>query len=125
MFRQVASILLLCTLSVNLFNRTVIVLDYYVNTASFAKACENKARPGMHCNGKCQMMKKLGEEEKKERENPERKSGNKNEITLSSQSFFASIKQPAILLQALLRLPQRPAGHSTDRSSDIFHPPQA
>lgn len=125
MFRQMAAILLLCAFSMNVFHRTAIVLDYYADTASFARACENKALPAMHCNGKCQMMKKLREEEKKEGENPERKEENKSEITLSSKSFFASIKQPAIFLQTLLLFPQRPDDHSTDRSSDIFHPPQA
>ena len=42
----------------------------------------------MHCNGKCQMMKKIQEEENKEQQETERKAESKNE-TLSSKSFFA------------------------------------
>lgn len=65
--------------------------DYYTNTSKYAKNCVNKAKPKMHCNGKCQMMKKLQEEEKKDQEKPERKGENKGEVILSSKSFFAIV----------------------------------
>lgn len=71
------------------FNRLVIVTEYYTNTAAFAKNCENKAKPQLHCNGKCQMMKKLKQEEKKDQQNSERKSY-QHEV-LSSKSFFVVI----------------------------------
>jgi hypothetical protein len=89
MFRQFAVIFLLIAFSGQVFNRTVIVLDYYTNTASFARNCENKAQPIMHCKGKCQMMKKLKEEEKKEQQVPERMAV-KNEV-VSSKSFFTTV----------------------------------
>jgi hypothetical protein len=41
-----------------MFSSQFIRLDYLLNRASFVKNCENKARPALHCNGKCQMMKK-------------------------------------------------------------------
>ena len=59
MIRQVAAIFLLFSFALQVFNRSIIVLDYFANTASFAKNCENKARPMLHCNGKCQLMKKI------------------------------------------------------------------
>ena len=34
------------------------MINYYTNTAAFAKNCVNKAKPKLHYNGKCQMMKK-------------------------------------------------------------------
>lgn len=71
------------------FCKAAIVLNYYTNTTAFAKKCENKASPQMHCNGKCQMMKKLKQEEKKDGEDPERKIENKNEV-LSCRSFFTT-----------------------------------
>jgi hypothetical protein len=37
--------------------------DYLVNMESYKKACINKARPKMHCNGKCQMLKNLKKQE--------------------------------------------------------------
>lgn len=74
------------------FDKAFLVVDYFTNTKAFAKNCENKAIPQMHCNGKCQMMKKLKQEEKKDEQNPERKTENKNEIILSSKSFYPFLK---------------------------------
>jgi hypothetical protein len=76
MFKQVTAVVLLAALSLQILNRTVIYIGYYANMAAYAKSCENKARPVMHCNGKCQMMKKLQQEEKKDSQLPERKSTN-------------------------------------------------
>lgn len=45
----------------------------------------------MHCNGRCQMMKKLKQEDKKDQQNPDRKSDNKDEVVVSSKSFFPSV----------------------------------
>jgi hypothetical protein len=71
------------------FHKSFMVFDYYANTAAYAKNCVNKARPKLHCNGKCQMMKKLREEEKKENKNPLRKAAFKDEV-LSSKSFYTT-----------------------------------
>lgn len=76
----------------------------------------------MHCNGKCQMMKKLQEEEKKDQENQERKSENKNGVVLSSKSFFTSV--PNYSIQFIKRLyPTLQSPKETDRSFEVFHPP--
>ena len=53
----------------------------------------------MHCNGKCQMMKKLQEEEKKDQQNSERRAENKNEI-ISSKSFYATITPASFTIRA-------------------------
>lgn len=121
MFRYITAIFLLAAFAAQTFQQGLIVLGYYTNTASFARNCENKARPMMHCNGKCQMMKKLREEEKKGEQAPERKLVNNAEV-LSSRSYFAVLPLPVRQLLTPVRsscvyfLPQ----------SDppcIFHPP--
>ncbi len=66
------------------------MLNYYVNTASFAKNCINKARPKMQCNGKCQVMKKLQEEEKNDQQMPGRKFANKADL-FSSKYLLITI----------------------------------
>ena len=99
--------------------------DYYTNTSKYAKNCVNKAKPKMHCNGKCQMMKKLQQEEKKDQENPERKSENKSEVVLSSKLFFASVVLPQTDLKSATKFYTQSNGNSIDHSFDIFHPPQA
>ncbi|CAN5718003.1 hypothetical protein BH10BAC2_BH10BAC2_17520 [soil metagenome] len=45
------------------FSNAIIVADYYINTESFAANCENKDKPQLHCNGKCQMTKQLEKQE--------------------------------------------------------------
>ncbi len=89
MFKQLTVILILFAFLMQTFNRVVIVTQYYTNTAAFAKNCENKAKPQLKCNGKCQMMKKLKQEEKKDQQNSERKSY--QDEVLSSKNFFAVI----------------------------------
>lgn len=45
-----------------------IVVDYALNKEYIAKTfCENKAKPKMHCNGKCHLKKQLEKQEKKEK----------------------------------------------------------
>jgi len=79
----------------------------------------------MHCNGKCQMMKKLQQEEKKDQENPERKVENKNEIILSTKSLFATVPAQHLIDIKSKKLLPSSDGKSIDRSFAIFHPPQA
>ena len=65
MIKQLTAALLLLAFMAGSFCHTAAVLDYYYNnTAAYAKKCENKSRPAMHCNGKCQLMKKLQQQEK-------------------------------------------------------------
>ena len=74
------------------FSKNLIEADYYFfSTSSYAKNCENKAKPQMHCNGKCQMIKKIKQEEKKNAQSPEQNKQTKNEIPLSSRSYFPTI----------------------------------
>ena len=105
------------------FSSTFIVLDYFVNTGTFAKNCVNKARPTMHCNGKCQMMKKIQEEENKEQQETERKAESKNE-TLSSKSFFA-ILPDIFFKQVFIKYTLYNDGKLVSIPHTIFHPPTA
>jgi hypothetical protein len=122
MFRQIITLIFLSAFLVQTFNKPFIVLDYFANTAAFAKNCVNKARPKMHCNGKCQMMKKLQEEEKKEQKNEDRKAAYKYEV-LSSRSFFSSISHPVLICKTTFSLYKEAGVSAISRS--IFHPPGA
>ena len=121
--KQLTAIFLIVAFTVQTFSSGFVVLDYYSNTASFAQNCENKARPKMHCNGKCQMMKKLKQEEKQDQQNPERKSENKIGV-LSSKSFFYSSATvfSSIVIKAAAVEKNYPL---TDIAYSFFHPPQA
>lgn len=102
-----------------------VIADYYTNTAKYAANCENKARPKMHCNGKCQMMKKLKQEEKKDQENPERKDENKNEVLLFAKPFFTAVAQNNCFSVAVKAYLPYKGSIIIDRSLSIFHPPQS
>lgn len=122
MFKQItAAVFLLCFMT-QAFTGAAIVGSYYVNTADYAKNCINKARPKLHCNGKCQMMKKLKQEEKKDAQNPERKSNGRDEV-LSSKSHFASLSflHPPIFTNHFYYR----SFSTSDMAMDIFHPPGA
>ncbi|MBS1512414.1 MAG: hypothetical protein JST86_16330 [Bacteroidetes bacterium] len=121
--KSLSAIILIAAFAAQSFSGGFIMLDYYSHTAAFAKNCENKARPQMHCNGRCQMMKKLKAEEKKDEQNPERKADNKT-VVLSSKSFFCSV------ITAIIPAFSKPsAGSNTFSLQDMeyafFHPPQA
>jgi hypothetical protein len=58
-------LILMLLVAVQSFSKGLILLDYQVNQEYIAKTlCENKARPKLHCKGKCQLMKQLAAEEK-------------------------------------------------------------
>jgi hypothetical protein len=120
--RQLLTFFILISFLGQTFSQVFIVADYYFNTASFAKNCENKDKPKLHCNGKCQLMKKMKQEEKKDQQNPERKIEYKN-ITISSKSFFV-VALP-VHFSSVILFPALHVQVATDRSTDIFHPPKS
>ena len=120
--RNIAVIPLLIAFAAQSFSGAFIQLGYAINPAAFAKYCVNKAKPKLHCNGKCQMMKKMKEEEKKEQENTERKWENKITV-LSSKSFFCNIEFKLIPVTKPIPVENTPL--IKDISLSVFHPPQA
>lgn len=121
LLRKVIATVLLLVFAASTFSRVFRVADYYVNTEAYSKNCENKARPKLHCNGKCQMMKKLKQDEQKEQQAPDSKSSAKSE-TLSSRSFY---QQQIFVVEPLIQEFSRTTaiGKPMDRSIPVFHPP--
>ena len=105
------------------FSGGLVMLNYYTNTGVFAKNCENKARPKMHCNGKCQMMKKLKQQEKQDQQNPERKTENKIQVLSSKSFYFSSVE--AFAIAVFKATPIEKNYPVKDISYSFFHPPQA
>lgn len=113
--------MVLLAFSCQLFNRAAIVTSYYTNKAAYEKNCENKAKPQLACHGKCQMMKQLKAEEKKDQQNPERRVDNKNEVVLSSKSFYPSLKLLARIRSTYFDYYQ--PGKLSGIAKSVFHPP--
>ena len=91
MLKQITVLFLIAAISLQSFNKAVIYIGYAGNTAAFSRNCENKSQPVMHCNGKCQMMKKMHEQEKKDSQAPTRKLTVEDAIS-SKSWFFCTIR---------------------------------
>lgn len=105
------------------FNSVLIIGDYCLNTSIYIAHCENKANVAMHCNGKCQMEKKIRQENKKSGNTPENKVDTFNNFYyLCQQSFVLS---PAVPEQDKKDFPLMPDPKATDRPHAIFKPPIA
>jgi len=63
------------------------IADYYINTKAFAANCINKDKSQLHCNGKCQLEKKINTADSNDKQSPERKIDTQNEV-LSSKNIF-------------------------------------
>jgi hypothetical protein len=105
------------------FSRSIAMADYMVNLEAYKKACINKAKPKLQCNGKCQMLKKVKKQEGDSEASAPVLKFNQLEVVLSSKSFF-----PILTIIAT----NNAASYYTytdDFSSNylgaIFHPPGA
>lgn len=121
MFKHLAVALLLLIFLVQTFHQSLLIVDYYLNPRSFAAHCENKNKPQLHCNGHCQLMKKIKNEGGKDKQNPERRGNNKNEIVYFCQTQVDNIF-------CIRQLKQNFVGFDSSAIQDIsfsfFHPPK-
>lgn len=114
--------MLLIAFAASTFSRVFVVADYYTNTAMYAMNCVNKAKPKLHCNGKCQMMKRLQQEDNKDQQNPDRKMENKGGVDISSRSFFSNQLNAGYSIIATSYTIFN-TGTPVAYSNNIFHPP--
>lgn len=104
------------------FGKCFVVIEYNLNKNFIAKnLCVNKARPKMHCNGKCQMMKKLAEEENQNSTNNNSSKIKLQEVVLSNEMNIATL--PAVAYITLSYNRERPVLKHISPASSIFHPP--
>ena len=121
MFRVILSIILLAAFAVQTFHKGGIVVSYYLNKDAYAKNCVNKAKPVLKCSGKCQMAKKILEQQKQDEQAPERKLENKFQ-SLWSMSHFASLTVNNTLPTHSYNSYSEESVPSTHLDA-IFHPP--
>jgi len=119
--RCIALILLLAFMAMS-FSQAVVVVNFYANQDVIAKTlCENRDKPMMHCCGRCQLRKRLANQQNQDKDNPGRKADNKNS-TLFFQLAGSLLALPSIDLisssYASLTAPM-----PVDRALPFFHPP--
>jgi hypothetical protein len=114
--------ILMLLMLIQTFSKWAVVVEYNLNKNYIAKnLCINKAKPKLHCNGKCQMMKKLAEEEKQN-------SSNNNTIRIKIQELVFSNEMnkpclPVITYTTLSYNEEPPLLKHNAPASSIFHPP--
>jgi len=89
-YKQFTSFFLLALFFTQAFSQLFIIADYYHNESQYAAVCENKAKPSMHCDGKCQMYKKINAEEHSDQTAANKKSTTTE--TLILLDYFYSLK---------------------------------
>ncbi|WP_298221093.1 hypothetical protein [Flavobacterium sp.] len=102
------------------------VIEYIVNYDYIAKTlCVNKAKPKMHCNGKCHLMKELAKAAEAEKPmSPDKKDNAKHPI---EELFFQDIK--SLVAEAFVTRTQRTASNYYSNlycyklNHSVFHPP--
>jgi hypothetical protein len=114
-------ILLLAALMAQTFSRSIAIADYMVNLEAYKKACINKAKPKLQCNGKCQMLKKVKKQEGDSEASAPILKLNHLEVVLSSKSFFPSIS--VVSTNNSSSYFTYTDDYSSDYLGAIFHPP--
>lgn len=124
MFRISLIILLITAMLTQSLSRGIIVLSYFTNKAAYERYCVNKARPQLHCDGKCQVAQKIKQEEERDQKDP-LKNSRFSEVVFIDQHAFVRI-EPVFtgLATQQHRLPLS-IGHTLAFSRSFFHPPNA
>ena len=105
------------------FSKWLVLLDYTINKEFIAKnLCVNRARPKMHCNGHCQLMKRMAEEEKQNNPAGQGKT-HFDEITINKEvvSLPANREVAAPCVYPIYLSPY----NKLMFAASIFHPPKA
>lgn len=68
MFIRFCAYLLLVTLTVQSFHRSLLTMDYQINLTEYLAQCINQNRPELFCNGQCILMKKINDSERTDSE---------------------------------------------------------
>ncbi len=100
----------------------IIVANYQLNKDEITqKFCENKAKPMMHCNGKCHLKKQLQQQDKKEN-SPSNNIKEKFELQYFSENN-SLINYQNSSLELIYHISYNAIPYSKHLSS-IFHPPR-
>jgi hypothetical protein len=120
MIKNLIFIGLIISFALQLIKPLIIVADYIANTANYKANCINKEKVKLKCQGKCQMAKKMAQDEKEQQEKNEKSLF--KVLDLSSKSFFTSITFSAVEF-IKIKYQVLNTDKELKRSFEIFHPP--
>ncbi len=122
--KLIAAFILIVLVMVQTFTSWLLIAEYTINKDYIAQnLCINKAKPKLQCKGKCQLMKKLVEEES---QNSSSDTKTNVKIKMSEVLFLSNFQIPSV--GNLLK--ENPGfhsayilKHSSGAIPSIFHPP--
>ena len=100
----------------------VVAAQFALDRESIAERyCVNRDRPELHCDGACELSRRLAQQN--EREHEVTLLG----VALSATFWLAPAPRLAEPASEAVAVPGRPAGRRAPRGvpADVFHPPQA
>lgn len=120
-FGQLVVTVVLFAMMLQCFSKMIVVAEFYANRDYIARnLCVNRLNTAVHCAGRCQLDKRILQEEKSSGDK-ELRQESRNEV-LSSRSFFAVAVAPVTVFIERA-YPVTDAPRPVDRSLSIFHPP--
>jgi hypothetical protein len=120
-FGQLVVTVVLFAMMLQCFSKMIVVAEFYANRDYIARnLCINRLNTAVHCAGRCQLDKRILQEEKSSGDR-ELRQESRNEV-LSSRSFFATVVTPVIIFVDRA-YPAADAPRPVDRPVSIFHPP--
>ncbi|HTJ13032.1 MAG TPA: hypothetical protein VL547_13435 [Dinghuibacter sp.] len=121
MLQKCTAFFLLLAFAASTFSRAVIVVDFYANQDYIARnLCENRDKPMMHCCGRCLLRKRLANQDKQDKNNPERETNNK-EVLFFQETSRAHFTPVFAVTKAVFH--PFDDGAPIDQATGIFHPP--
>ena len=119
------SYLLISLVLLQTFSREVLVVDFTLNRASItARFCVNKARPMLHCDGKCYFAKQLKKQEERESKSVNPLKERLEMLPVAFRSLVPVV--PAVWASTPVGYgPYQSVWVPTNASQGVFHPPQA
>jgi hypothetical protein len=120
-FGQLVVTVVLFAMMLQCFSKMIVVADFYANRDYIARnLCINRFNTAVHCEGRCQLDKRILQEEKSSGDKEVRQE-KFNEV-LSSRSYFATAEAPVVAVFDRVYA-VAPVSHPIDRPLSIFHPP--
>jgi hypothetical protein len=124
MVRRVIALLVISSTLLATFSHEVIFVGFQLNKIYIATTlCINKARPWMHCNGKCYFMKKIRQANENGKKQSAKDSLNRLEISFFLEPFRLTFIAPVQLKSNRNYFPAQKHQYASTYIDAIFIPP--
>lgn len=120
--KQLIAIFFLAAVFLQTFRMNYKILCYHFNKGSFIQNCENKNKPVLKCNGKCQLSKQIQKQEQQDKEIPLSKTDHREDVISSIHKPIQYIFEIALINKQ--NNPSYKSGLIVKTSFSVFHPPR-